>query len=194
MYGLLDVFWCSFLRNSRYFQANTLQTRVSFFVTTVGRCISSVVDKFDNIPGSPISLEKEQTEKDILRLSREIETLTRTNFHQYNFSPGVCRNISETKTKLCDSQEKSRVVESELSSLKAAIKDVYGQLNCESFIPGSQLVLGEAVTDSNVMQFLAIIEQVSSALVVVIIKSSVFEVVPKPHISLLSEILPAVCC
>jgi chromosome segregation ATPase len=143
---------------------------------------------------SELSLEKEQTEKDILRLSREIETLTRTNFHQYNFSPGVCRNIRETKTKLCDSQEKSRVVESELSSLKAAIKDVYGQLNCESFIPGSQLVLGEAVTDSNVMQFLAIIEQVSSALVVVIIKSSVFEVVPKPHISLLSEILPAVCC
>jgi hypothetical protein len=131
---------------------------------------------------SELTLEKEQTEKDILRLSRDIETLTRTNFHQYNFSPGASHNIRQTKTKSCDAQEKSRVVECELSSLKAAIKDVYGQLNCESFIPGSQLVLGEAVTDSNVMQFLAIIEQVSSALLVVIRKSSVFEVVPMRHI------------
>lgn len=137
---------------------------------------------------SELTLEKEQTEKDILRVSREIETLTRTNFHQYNFSPGACHNLHQTKAKSFDTQEKSRVVESELGSLKAAIKDVYCQLNCESFIPGSKLVLGEAVTDSNVMQFLAIIEQVSCAIGFVTRKSSVFEVVSKGKMSLSSNI------
>jgi hypothetical protein len=135
-----------------------------------------------------LTIEKEQTEKDILRVSREIETLTRANFHQYNFSPGACQDIHQTKAKSFDTQEKSRVVESELGSLKAAIKDVYCLLNCESFIPGSKLVLGEAVTDSNVMQFLAIIEQVSCAIGIVIRKSSVFENVSKSKISLLSDI------
>lgn len=143
---------------------------------------------------SELTLEKEQIEKDILQVSREIETLTRSNFKHYNFSPGACQKIKQIEGKSLDFQEKQKVAENDLGSLKAAIKDVYSQLNCENFIPGSNLVLGDAVTDSNVMQYLAIIEQVSSVMLFINRRFNVLVVPECRHFLGLYQLQPAVRC
>lgn len=109
---------------------------------------------------SEMSIEKELIEKDILRANREIESLTRENLKSYKVSSCASpKIINRTEGKTIDYQEKHKTAEQVLSSLKAAIKDVYYQIKCDNFIPGANQVLGGAVTDSNIMQYLAIIEQ-----------------------------------
>ena len=110
---------------------------------------------------SELNLEKEHLEKDIMQTNREIEALAKKSLKSYNVSSGLESKTKRMEAKANDNQEKCKVAEQLSISFKAAIKDVFYQIQCDTFVSGANELLGGTVTDSNVMQYLAIIEQVS---------------------------------